>query len=411
MADFDDDSYAACKMFIKNINWFVQRKSQYLSANFQTWTTKNGTVYDAFKDCVDTMAFAKTDLMVEKYFKYMLDKHLQLEMFERKFLEGKDDLEILFENVGLENHKLVLLGTTAKSKTVSDITNEVKNLKITSKIMIDVLSGTEADEVEDWFEKFEIKANAVDWTDQVKGVRLPAYLADLALVVWKTQSTADKVNYKASKKNILKELIDENTFEQRFYGKKQKECETILEFYYKLVNDAEKIFEDVERKKSNILKVFWYGLKFEVRKMVAGAGTPLSIEAALEAAKNAEKFLREKQERPEKVIAAVSKKSPERNSRRWDQKEITSRGDRSKSPDRSFDRTKRWATPFRSEGSSRCWNCNEEGHISRECPKERKQVFKGSKSKCFYCQKEGHLINKCYARLRDEASTNNRVKD
>ena len=58
MADFDDDSYAACKMFIKNINWFVQRKSQYLATNFQTWTTKNGTVYDAFKDCVDTMAFA-----------------------------------------------------------------------------------------------------------------------------------------------------------------------------------------------------------------------------------------------------------------------------------------------------------------------------------------------------------------
>lgn len=49
--------------------------------------------------------------------------------------------------------------------------------------------------------------------------------------------------------------------------------------------------------------------------------------------------------------------------------------------------------------------------MSRECPKERKQVFKGSKLKCFYCQKEGHLINKCYAKLRDEASTNNRVKD
>ena len=145
MAEFDNDSYAACKMFIKNINWFVQRKSQYLAMNFATWTTKNPTVYDAFKDCVDTMAFAKTDVMVEKYFKYILDNHLQLELFERKFLEGKDDLEILFENTGLENHKIAFFGVTEESKTVSDITNEVKNLKITSKIMIDVLSGTEAD--------------------------------------------------------------------------------------------------------------------------------------------------------------------------------------------------------------------------------------------------------------------------
>ena len=171
---------------------------------------------------VDMMAFAKTDVMVERYFKYILDNHLQLEVFERKFLEDKDDLEILFENTGLENHKLVLFGATVESKTVEDITNEVKNLKITSKIMIEVLSGTEGDEVEDWFEKFEIKANAVDWTDQIKGVRLPAYLSDLALVVWKTQSGADKVDYKISKKNILKELINENTFEQRFYSKKLK---------------------------------------------------------------------------------------------------------------------------------------------------------------------------------------------
>ena len=97
-----------------------------------------------------------------------------------------------------------------------------------------------------------------------------------------------------------------------------------------------------------------------------------------------------------------------RSSRRWDQKEITSRGDRSKSPER---RTMRSATLFRSAGPPRCWNCNEEGHMARDCRKERKRAFKGSKPKCFYCQKEGHLANKCYARLRDEASTNNRVKD
>jgi hypothetical protein len=269
MDDFDDESYKACKFFIKNINWFVQRKQQYSGTNFTT-------VYDAFKGCIANITFGKTDQIVEKYFKYILDKRLVLETFEKKFLEGKDELEMLFENTGLEISKLALMGTTEESKGAADIAEGVKNLKITSKILIEALSGTE-ENPEEWFESFEIKADAVDWTDVVKGVRLPAYLAELALVVWKTQTVTDRVDYKVSKKNILKELLDENTFEQRFYSKKQKECETVLEFYYKLVNDASKIFDNEDKKKCNVLKVFWLGLRFEIRRMVVGSGNPSTI--------------------------------------------------------------------------------------------------------------------------------------
>jgi len=38
---------------------------------------------------------------------------------------------------------------------------------------------------------------------------------------------------------------------------------------------------------------------------------------ALEAAKNAEKFLKESQEKPERIITAVSNNSPERNPRKF----------------------------------------------------------------------------------------------
>jgi len=296
MTAFNDAAYKACKFFIKNLNWFIQRKQQYAAANFTTWTGKNAAVYDAFKGCITDMAFAKTDLMIEKYFKYISDNHLELESFEKKFLEGKDELEIFFESAGLERTKLDLLGTTEESKGAADIAEGVKNLKITSKILIEALSGTE-ENPEEWFESFEIKAEAVDWTDGVKGIRLPAYLAELALVIWKTQTITDRVDYRVSKKNILKELIDENTFEQRFYSKKQKECETVLEFYFKLVNDASKIFDNEDRKKCNVLKVFWLGLRFEIRRLVVGSGNPSSTEIALEAAKSAEKFLKESQER------------------------------------------------------------------------------------------------------------------
>jgi hypothetical protein len=96
--------------------------------------------------------------------------------------------------------------------------------------------------------------------------------------------------------------------------------------------------------------------------------------------------------------------SPVRDSRRWDQKGDTPRRDRSKSPDRNLNRGNRYTTtPFRKEGPFRCFRCNEEGHMARECPKDTRR-------RCFYCQKGGHLIDKCYAKLKDEANAR-QVKD
>ena len=358
MTNMNDNSYAACKFLIKNINWFVLRKQPYILANYNTWAAKNIASVELIKPLVGDYSFAKIDQVVAIYFEYIKDNMVRevlplvLEPFEKKFLELKDELEILYENAELETVKLALLGVTEEKKEVEKVTEAVKNLKITSKILMDNLTGTE-DDVEDWFERFEIRANAVDWTDQVKGIRLPAYLSDFALVVWKTQNATAKIDYVESKKLILKETVDENTLEQKFYSRKQKDCETVLEYYYKLSNDAGKIFDNPDRKTVNILKVFWHGLLFNIRRMVVGSGYPSNIELALEVAKNAEKFLKESEEKPEKLITAVDNKSPVRDSRRWDQKGDTPRRDRSKSPDRKLDRENRSSTPFRKEGPFR----------------------------------------------------------
>ena len=69
------------------------------------------------------------------------------------------------------------------------------------------------DDLDDWFDKFEIKSDAADWSDDVKDVRLLAYLTDLALVVWKTKSPEAKAVYRSSKMHILKELVDDSTVE------------------------------------------------------------------------------------------------------------------------------------------------------------------------------------------------------
>ena len=56
---FTDETYAACKLFIKNVNWFLQRKQQYVIANYNTWGNKNAAVLDLFKVNIDNFAFAK----------------------------------------------------------------------------------------------------------------------------------------------------------------------------------------------------------------------------------------------------------------------------------------------------------------------------------------------------------------
>ena len=226
MTAMNDVSYVACKAFIRNINWFLQRNQQYEEAGFDSFVARNGTKYDAFKAVVTAMAYEKTNLMVVKYFEYILANltrganPLKLEPFEEKFLRDKDNLEILYDNEALQAVKLELLKDKLVDMEVDSIAEKVKKLKITSKIVIDSLTGLE-DDIEDWFEKFEIKADAVDWTDDVKGVRLPAYLTDLTLVVWKTQTPEARLDYALSKKHILKELLDDTTLEQKFYSRKQ----------------------------------------------------------------------------------------------------------------------------------------------------------------------------------------------
>ena len=40
-----------------------------------------------------------------------------------------------------------------------------------------------------------------------------------------------------------------------------------------------------------------------------------------------------------------------------------------------------------------CYNCNEEGHISRDCPKPREGG--GGPMSCFNCNEEGHMSRDC----------------
>lgn len=71
-----------------------------------------------------------------------------------------------------------------------------------------------------------------------------------------------------------------------------------------------------------------------------------------------------------------------------------------------------------------CYNCNEPGHISRGCPKKKRnvnhsvEVVKGNfnrdksnnvNNNCSFCHKSGHKIDDCFRRKREQPNTSRLV--
>ena len=121
--------------------------------------------------------------------------------------------EEFYESKILDAVRQKLMPQSLTTPKVTQITESVKNLKLSSKIVIEKFTSRE-DNVEDWFESFDINVDVVDWSDEVKGIPLPAYLEGLALIILKNQSPTEKTNYQKNKTKIVSEMTGEDTIEQ-----------------------------------------------------------------------------------------------------------------------------------------------------------------------------------------------------
>lgn len=394
----DDNTHQNFKSVLRSMTHYARKNPpvQYTNNAFNTWKQNHGTCFNEIKKTHADFKFEDIAVVTEEYFQFGRDNNKLMDKHEVAFLAVVENLDIFVERHDFQDLKDdLVLGTTlgvthtgqaGSSQTVQHLTSQTQSLRIGSKITIDKLTGSEED-IEDWFDTFERLANADAWTDAICGQRLPSYLDETALLVWKNMGN-NKTNYKAIKEAILKEFKVERNFLNEFCTRKQKDSETVIDYAQKLQWLAFKCDLDQEVRQNQVLKIFWKGINSDIKKLVISQ-KPDTLSVAIEIAKEAERFLKEQREEKQINMSFKGRES------RGFSSDSSRRG--SKSPNRARHEKessfKRDHTPIQAPRRVlKCFKCDKPGHLARDCQMVR---TKPEGRVCYKCQTKGHIARNC----------------
>ena len=141
-----------------------------------------------------------------------------------------------------------------------------QNMKISAKINIDRLAGDEED-ISEWFDTVERLATAEGWNKTTLGTRIPSYLTDTALLIWKNMKI-NRTNYDEIKRVIIKELEVDRSYLSEFCTRTKKDTETVVEFSHKLQLLCDKAGLDPSIRDKTLLKQFWECMDAKIKRLV-----------------------------------------------------------------------------------------------------------------------------------------------
>ena len=419
----------AFKCLIKNINWFIgARKLAFTDEKFTAWSVKYDTEFEKIKGVLTDFKATTLEKSLEVYFKYLVEKNLALDNVERTFISNFDNVETFMVNEIFENLRERI---KPRDEAITDITSKFGKINLNVTINIESMDGNEED-LEDWFESFERISGSNGWTNDIRSIKLPCYLKETALLLWQSMSNMDKNDYTKCKEIILERFKKDESYEQLFFERKQKEFESVTEYSLKLEKLAKQAFGSADKDKE-ILRTFWKGLKLSIKGSVLSAN-PNNLKEAVEITRKVERFLAENekeiqvnsaQESESLKIEAIGTNRDSRFKKR-DYRERSSRYSPASSSDRSSDRKNnnsynynidrnnsnsynykndsdrknnysynyqgkegRSKTPLRHRNV--CLNCGLEGHLARQCQKKQGLT-------CYNCNKPGHIAKNCYSK-------------
>jgi hypothetical protein len=400
----DDNTYDNFKSILRSLSIYARRDpvQQYGTTQFNTWKNNNGNKLTEIKKTHGQFSEKDIPEVTEEYFQYAKDNGRVLDQYDRIFLSLADNLDIFVERHSFQDLRdELLLGTNPLNNTLNttsnasgsqaanNITTQTQTLRIGSRITIDKLSGKEED-LDEWFELFERLAAADGWTDSICGQRLPSYLEDTALMVWKNM-TKDHTNYSKIKEIIVKELQVERNYLMEFCVRKQKETESVVDFAQHLQWLAKKSSIEASSRDSQILKNFWKGLTVSVKRLIISQN-PATLDEAVAVAKRAEKLLTEQKEEKQ-INLAESEARPSRSyspSFRTNQSGSRSPIRNSLGKENSYRRDQTPKPDARRP--LKCFKCSAEGHLARDCGINK---AKFENRVCYKCNMKGHIARNC----------------
>ena len=296
-------------------------------------------------------------------------------------------------------------------------------LKPTQSITIEPLEDSE-EEVQEWFEKYEMICKANSWDGKLMTIRLPLHIKGKAHLVW--QDNQNKT-YEEIKAEILKAVDKDENSAAEFYTRRQKDTESVMEYRMRLSRIAKRAFagKNSEELEALIFTRFRIGLNEDLIDRMINTEPKTLTEAVIIAERN-EKHLSKRKD--VKELNAVNPERPNRSeyeplkleyersssneSNGYKRSPYRQSNTRYRSPGkfeqsntryRSPEKFKQSNTRYRSPGifertqkSGRCFSCNEEGHISRDCTKN---MDKGKT--CYNCKKTGHVSRNCRNKKTD----------
>ena len=394
------------RCLIKSINWFISRKQEFSNTKFTAWQTKYKTDHDAIKAVLTDFDASTLIKNLRIYFTYLDNNNLTFNNGDTQFLENFENSETFMQDETLERLKDKIVPRKIEPD-LSRLAEQVGRINLNVTLNIDNLEGNEED-LNDWFETYERISSSNAWTNDIRALKLPCYLKETALLVWQNMTDNDKTDYNKCKESILKSLGSDESFEQKFFERKQKDSESVTDFSLKLNKLAKKAFNNAD-KSQEILRVFWKGLKPNIKKLVL-AVEPLSMTQAVETAKRAERYYCEEEKmiqtsevKESAQASAINSNRPSRSKeskQRYKQQRFSSRSSSGRSGSRERYRTSRRTPEINrrsygkewSRNAVSCFKCGQEGHYANNC--NNMQPIR----MCYKCRKPGHIAAKCYSK-------------
>ena len=151
---------------LRSMNFYGVKKPpvQYTQTTYNAWLANHANEETEIKKTHPNFGFRDIPMVTLEYFEYKLNNNKVFERHDNTFLNVMGNLDIFVDSDGLEDIKFDLQARTNHPNMINTaspqgLENQLQNMRISSKINVEKLSGADED-ISEWFDTFERLATA-----------------------------------------------------------------------------------------------------------------------------------------------------------------------------------------------------------------------------------------------------------